>query len=339
MRFVLLALIAVLASVDASRLCTASGDPHIRSMGDQYFNNYELGWHRFYELHGNRMLVWQHTTQNWRNQATIQKTKVTTRGGHHFTFDLAFNPCRVRLVRGNKALLTRWGSQGNGFQFKGAKGFSFRLEAGCSGDGVSAYTNIEVSDDSKEQGYGYCFNRGHQIPTFPKASTCKNGRRGLRFAKHSCRKIHCHRGLYVGCVDDVCKSGRAGDVEQHLKALNKLGRKCHPWKGLKKYSGHRKACFTTCKTISKNCFKAARCAKRLSGKSYAKICKKRRHDCRRACRKNWRRARRCVKHCFRRQRGCRKLARCAAPLANLKYICKARGNKCAEKCFTKIVKK
>jgi len=195
-----------------------------------------------------------------------------------------------------------------------------------------------VSDKSKRRGFGFCFRRGHKVPQLPKARECKKGRRGLRFAKKACRKVNCHRGLYAGCVFDVCKSGHAGSVPQHLAALNKLGKKCRPFKGLKKYHKNKKLCFTGCKNIWKSCKKAADCAKQINGKSYVKTCKKRRRVCRKACRKNWRKAVKCVKRCFRKQRGCRKLARCAAPLANLRSICKARSDKCSGKCFTRVTK-
>jgi len=312
-----------------ARTCYASGDPHFRSFAG-YFNNFETGWRRFYALNGNKVLVYQSKTDAWGDATTIKKVSVTTAGGRRFKFEVTANPCKAHLRHGSASALSSWG---NGFQFRGANGFNVRLNAGCQGNSV--YTNLEVDDKSTKTGFGFCFRRGHKLPRPPKK--CKGG---LRRAKRACRRVRCHRGIFASCVDDICANGHKGSIAAHLKRLSKArnGKPCKRWKGLKRYGKHRKACFTSCKTIWNNCLTAARCARKLSGRSYRNVCKKRRGQCRTACRKNWRKARKCIIGCFRKQRGCRQLARCAAGIVNLKYICKRRGHKCAAQCFTSISK-
>jgi hypothetical protein len=244
-----------------------------------------------YKLGSLSVRTFQAQTTQWRTQTTIQKVIIKFKN-RRARFQLSTAPCGV--VRKSGTMGTKF-SNGFTIQFKGGR--KIWLNAGCAGS--SGYINVKIQDFATAKGSGQCFANSPPKPNPPRKC-----RVSLRSAQRKCRALRADKGLFAGCVDDVCAGGLTTNIINHLVALEgKCTKSC----------GKNKRCQRRCRVRAcKNQCKSKACRRRCTRRP----CKTNKCRCRRAKRSG---VKRCQKN----------ITKCSNQL--VRYTVQVRTNQCLER--------
>jgi len=330
----LLLLVLVCYIAQGVRVCESTGDPHVRATGEKYFNDYVKGWRLMYSLHDIVVRNFQSETPIWKEKLTIKESELNYKGDKlWFRLDQNKGVCRVEHRGSSKHLKVT--PAGNGYKVEGKNSFRFQVNANCLK--TSGLLNIYLQDDSKAIGKGQCFStKSNKMPSTPSKAQCPFGRRR---ARHICRRVRCHRGIFASCVDDVCLSGDRS-IARHLQRISKIrnGKPCRN-RFFVHYGHHLKKCRKECTRLDRHCIVSAKCGHKLTGVVYTKICRDRKRKCHHACRDHWRLVIKCLRKCKVAKRKCNILRKCASGVVTLRLICKKRHEKCETKCVSYYVRR